>query len=181
MKLNPILLASLFAVILGSSILFSSFADTPFANTSPSNLAPDQATTITIGDTIAFHVTSISVTGPDGTVYTHSCTISECNGDSSNSVTIDFGSGLSMWKVTVVGSGCAGYTSSMNGPANTHCGGQYSVSASGVALSTTPRFTVDSGFGVPEFGLPVVIIAALGMLLLAFRQFASSRRNLSVS
>ena len=177
MRISLLLLVLALSVSLVSAFVYPSFADTPYGNVSPTNLAPDQSTTITIGDTIAFHVTSVSVTGPDGTVYSYSCGLLECNGDSSNPVTFNFGTGISGWVITTVapGNGCPGFTPVLGGGANTHCSGEYTVSASGVALSTTPRFSVSTGFSVPEFGLSAVMISAIAFFLLSLRYLASNR------
>ncbi|MGH2638347.1 MAG: hypothetical protein ACRDF4_03545, partial [Rhabdochlamydiaceae bacterium] len=115
------------------------FADSPAAGASPNSISPDQTNTLTVTDNAHFIVTSVKVTGPDGTNYTSTiCTLSlKCTGDSSNPVTLTFGNGVPLtdWKVTAVGSGCPGYIPTLNGPANTYCGGDYTYSIAGVALS----------------------------------------------
>jgi hypothetical protein len=158
------------------------FADDPAATTTPSSVGTNGVVTITITDNVAFSVTGITVTGPDGTVYTSTVCVGllPCHGDSSNPVAGNFGTGQPGWVVTTVGSGCAGYpTPALGDPANTACPGMYTVAVAGLALSTSPRFHVSASFGVPEFGFPAIMIAALGMVFIAGLRSRSSGRRIT--
>ena len=170
-------------VLLAIGFVPAAFASTPSAGTSPSNIAPDQTNTLTISNSGVFAVGGVTVTGPDGTVYKSTvCTITTpCTGSSSNSVVLSFGTGVSGWKVTTVGAGCAGYSPALNGGANTHCSGQYTYSIVGVALNNPPIFRVSANFSVPEFGLPAVAVAAIGIVFLMLRSRFASNRSLPSS
>ncbi|HZW55685.1 MAG TPA: hypothetical protein VFF30_05290 [Nitrososphaerales archaeon] len=172
----PISLILLFAIAFAPA----AFGSTPGAGSSPSNIGPDQSSMLTISNNQVFAVGAVTVTGPDGTVYKSTvCTLSTpCTGSSSSNVTLSFGTGVSGWIVTTVGAGCAGYSPALNGGANTHCNGQYEYSVTGLALARPPIFRVSANFSVPEFGVPAIMVAAVGMVLLALRSKLTSKTSI---
>ncbi|MDG6994425.1 MAG: hypothetical protein JRN52_00765 [Nitrososphaerota archaeon] len=176
-KLASIMIPIALLFLLGT-MLPTAFGDNPSASVYPTNISPDQSVSITISDNSQFSVTSVTLTGPDGTVFASTvCTnLVNCHGSSSSPVILSFGTGGNGWRVTSAGSGCAGYSSPQVGDgANTHCSGSYTISVKGVAISGTPRFTVAAGFSVPEFGMPLFLVTVLGLLVFQTMRVKLSR------
>ena len=184
MKTLHLVLPALIVALFALSFIPAVFADNPSANATPPSISSDSSNVLTVSDNAPFHLLAVTVTGPDGTVYksTTCTTITTCNGDNSHSVILTFGTGLSGWKVTKIGTGCTGYSPSLNGPANTHCSGMYSYAVNGVALATTPLFHVGATFSAPQFGVSALLVAAIGMMfIVALRTKLSPRLKTSIN
>ncbi len=160
------------AVLIASSFLPLAYALGASATTSPSGMGPDQINTLTVTDPpFSFKIDSLSVTGPDGTVYTYTqCGPLTCIVGAGGSFTAEFGTGDTDWQVTTVGNGCDGYTPVLGGPGNTHCSGQYNYTVGGISDDLLhPGFNVDPNFTVPEFAMPVAAVVAVALLLINLR------------
>ena len=114
------------------------------AISSPSNLAPDGINTLTISGNAL--IGSVIVQGPDGTNYTSTakCTSSNPCLAIPNPVVLNFGTSVSGWHVTRVGTGCLGYTPVKGGPASTHCGGDYEYTIVGINGTSIHNITTTS-------------------------------------
>lgn len=193
MKLVPLALCVIAALLFSTSSI-PAVAGSSALTVTPSNLSPDQTNTLTINPGVPFAV-AVAVVGPDGTYYESTlCTVhSPCTGDSSKPIVLDFGTGNSSWVVTSppsslippltsngVGSGCSGYTPTVGGIANTHCSGEYTYVLVGIAYAGSLIFVIKTAsFSVPEFGIPAIMIAAIGLVLLRLKSGLFGARKIS--
>ena len=154
------------------------------ATTSPSNLAPDGINSLTVSGNAL--IGSVIVQGPDGTNYTSTakCTSSNPCLATPNPVVLNFGTSVSGWHVTRVGTGCPGYTPVKGGPASTHCGGDYEYHIEGIngtSIHNVTIFKVSTGFTVPEFPASVLVMVSVSLVAVALgRRLIRGRSVVSV-
>jgi len=134
----------------------------------PQTIQRDQTTHIIycqggLGCNYPVNVFTLTVTGPDGTIYKYNLAPFTL---ASGSRDIPFGTGQPDWTITFAGVGCAGFTPLLGGGSNTHCPGDYVIISIGSDGQTQSIFIVltDFAVSVPMFSLGAGIAVSIGFL-----------------